>query len=255
MSDEIYKNIWYWMYHDFGDWEHSDEDPRHKLWDKVKNGTASSKDAFRYAEITAEKWSEILEKYLGAGSEWLDRPTEEITQAIKQAYARSYQQSGYYAQQYIERVNKEAGVSLKAVAPVIDDRLDNLIAKMSSETTAEMAETFVNAKNEWMLSQHVSKNIAVSAVSDTIRENSKKTKNAGLAVYMVRKLDPSGCCRWCQSMAGTYDADDVPKDFWRFHHDCGCWIEYHVSKKAFTRVSYTTYRDENGNKRLQKVET
>ena len=54
------------------------------------------------------------------------------------------------------------------------------------------------------------------------------------------------CCEWCQNLAGTYDADDAPRDIYRRHDNCKCMVVFKSDKKytnIHTKSEFSEYRD------------
>lgn len=60
----------------------------------------------------------------------------------------------------------------------------------------------------------------------------KLRSDAGLDCYIIRN-DHGGCCKWCSKLAGKYHyPEDVPKDVYRRHDNCGCTVTYLNGRKA-----------------------
>lgn len=81
-------------------------------------------------------------------------------------------------------------------------------------------------------------------IPDTIRKNGGFLRDAGVSTKVIRIADPK-CCDWCQSIAGTYDYDDVKRrgaNVWLMHDNCGCRVEMDFGHKRIragnTRASY-----------------
>lgn len=75
-------------------------------------------------------------------------------------------------------------------------------------------------------------NITESFYNDYVQTNVKFRSDAGLDCYIIRN-DHGGCCEWCAKLAGKYHyPEDVPKDVYRRHDNCGCTITYLNGRKA-----------------------
>lgn len=75
-------------------------------------------------------------------------------------------------------------------------------------------------------------NITESFYNDYVQKNVKLRSDAGLDCYIIRN-DHGGCCEWCSKLAGKYHyPEDVPKDVYRRHDNCGCTVTYLNGKKA-----------------------
>ena len=49
----------------------------------------------------------------------------------------------------------------------------------------------------------------------------------------IIRNDHGGCCKWCSKLAGKYHyPEDVPKDVYRRHDNCGCTVTYLNGRKA-----------------------
>lgn len=75
-------------------------------------------------------------------------------------------------------------------------------------------------------------NITESFYNDYVQKNVKFRSDAGLDCYIIRN-DHGGCCEWCSKLAGKYHyPEDVPKDVYRRHDNCGCTVTYLNGRKA-----------------------
>lgn len=68
-------------------------------------------------------------------------------------------------------------------------------------------------------------NIAQNMNDDYIQANAKFRSEAGMVAKVIRKSS-GHCCKWCESIAGTYTYPDVPQDVYRRHDNCDCTVEY-----------------------------
>lgn len=75
-------------------------------------------------------------------------------------------------------------------------------------------------------------NITESFYNDYVQKNVKFRSDAGLDCYIIRN-DHGGCCEWCSKLAGKYHyPEDVPKDVYRRHDNCGCTVTYLNGRNA-----------------------
>lgn len=75
-------------------------------------------------------------------------------------------------------------------------------------------------------------NITESFYNDYVQTNVKFRSDAGLDCYIIHN-DHGGCCEWCAKLAGKYHyPEDVPKDVYRRHDNCGCTVTYLNGRKA-----------------------
>lgn len=198
---------------EFKKWLEKD-DQSQKLWLKANLSKATYKDADRYASGIGKWWSEALTRSYG------DADYSDAVSEIEKSLRKTYSESAYYAKNVQAGVNKRAKIGMKALEPAIDEsRITNLIDKLVAEDASFLFDT------------RVIQNIAKSAVSDTVKANARIQKKAGLTTTMTRHVGAGGCCAWCRSVAGgPYEYGDQPADFFSYHDDCSCWIEYSTSK-------------------------
>lgn len=88
-------------------------------------------------------------------------------------------------------------------------------------------------------------NICMALVDSFIEENVKLRNKMGVHSVIIRQV-LGNCCDWCQKLAGTYDADDVPRDIYRRHDNCKCMVVFKSDKKytnIHTKSEFSEYRD------------
>lgn len=194
------------------------------LWAKVKKGAASYRDAENYSARIGKWWSKELSQYYSGKS------LEDAVAEIEKSLHKAYSDSAYYAKNVQTIVNSKARIGMKAVEPAIDEsRILHLLEKLETEP-----------ESDWLIGEQAIENITRSAVTDTIRTNARVQSNAGLHAY-IKRDSASGCCAWCDSIAGTYEFGDEPDDFWRVHKDCSCSFEYKPSRtRAVEHIRYIT---------------
>lgn len=156
---------------------------------------------------------------------------------VAPAINRAYDVSASAAYDVQKIINQSAGISFNPVRAQIDtSRVQNLVGKLSGTE-------FIKVK--WLLNEDVIGNISRSAVTDSIRQNAKFHKNAGMHAYLAR-YSKIGCCEWCDSVSGKFEYGEQPDGFWRIHKHCNCIIEYKPSHYSQADIiSYVT--GENGN--------
>ena len=197
------------------------------LWSKVNNDRASYKDAENYSARVAKWWSDNLVKHYG------DADYSEVVKDISQSLKKAYSESAYYAKNVQGNINAKAKIGMKALEPHIDDtRITSLLEKLTTEDA------------KWLLDSDVVKNIARSAVTDTIQANARIQSEADLYSYIERDTG-AGCCDWCESVAGRYLYGEQPDDFFRVHKDCTCSITYMPSKERWQKITYGSNRKKN----------
>lgn len=117
-------------------------------------------------------------------------------------------------------LNANAGIGIKAIKPELnEDRILQIIEKLSNEPE------FDDIK--WILDEPIV-NFTQSIVDDSVKANAKFQYDSGLSPKVKRTV-VGNCCKWCKSLAGTYDYDEVSEtgnDVWRRHRFCRCTVTY-----------------------------
>lgn len=69
-------------------------------------------------------------------------------------------------------------------------------------------------------------NITHAMADDYMKANAEFRSKAGIDTYIERK-DDGKCCEWCSKLAGRYRyPEQVPRDVFRRHDNCGCLVSY-----------------------------
>lgn len=165
---------------------------------------------------------------------------------VEPTLVQNYELTSAYCLAVQEELNKQAGLSLKAQKPALNqDRINGIVNRLSEE------EHFEDAK--WLLDEPVV-NFSQSVVDEAIKTNAKFQYNAGLSPRVVRKSSGK-CCDWCNNLVGTYRyPDEVPDDVWRRHRYCRCTVEYDPGDGKSQNVFNKQWRelDEDDNKEKRK---
>ena len=66
---------------------------------------------------------------------------------------------------------------------------------------------------------------------DFVRANADFRTNVGLKATITRTVE-SGCCKWCEDLAGTYDYDSAPEEIYARHEFCRCSVTYQSKKTS-----------------------
>lgn len=133
-------------------------------------------------------------------------------------------------------INSAAAECQKA----LDSQVGINITPQQAEFPTERVQAVVNAASMPDIAEEVmirrmtspTQNITESFYNDYVEANVKFRSDAGLDCYIIRN-DHGGCCAWCSKLAGKYHyPEDVPKDVYRRHDNCGCTVTYLNGKKA-----------------------
>lgn len=138
-------------------------------------------------------------------------------------------------------LNEQAGLHIKALRPDLNrDRIDGLVNYVSN---ADQYEDVRKSTEQDVV------NFSQSVATDAVHKNADFHYKAGLTPKIRREAE-SGCCKWCQSLEGTYDYADVRdtgNDVWRQHRGCKCLIEYDpgTGKVQNVRARTWSWKEEN----------
>lgn len=84
----------------------------------------------------------------------------------------------------------------------------------------------------WLLGEPII-NFSQSIVDEFIQVNTQFQYESGLDPKIIRTV-VSGCCEWCQGLAGTYNYEDVSNtgnNVFRRHNRCRCTVDYVLNRK------------------------
>ena len=136
---------------------------------------------------------------------------------LEPVLGNNYKTVADYAVKVQSDLNKKAKIGLNVKKPVLNqDRIDGLINRLSSEDDFN--------KVKWILDEPVV-NFTQAVIDDTIKINAEFQYSAGLNPTIERRTFGQ-CCKWCESLSGTYNYPHVPEDFYHRHQRCRCTIEY-----------------------------
>lgn len=136
---------------------------------------------------------------------------------LSDVLGRNFELVSDFTGQVQANLNKEANIGLKVQVPEFNqDRVDGLVNRLSSEEEFE--------KVSWLLKEPIV-NFTQSIVDDSIKVNAEFHEKAGLRPKIIR-TSVGKCCKWCQSLAGSYDYPNVPHDVYRRHQNCRCTVNY-----------------------------
>ena len=146
-------------------------------------------------------------------------------------------------------LNEQAGLHIKALRPDLNrDRIDGLVNYVSN---ADQYEDVRKSTEQDVV------NFSQSVATDAVHKNADFQYKAGLTPKIRREAE-SGCCKWCQSLEGTYDYGDVRNtgnDVWRRHRDCRCEVTYDPGTGRTQNAHSKTWswKEENKEKVAERI--
>lgn len=200
-------------------------DERTKKSAKLKNAAIALKKkeatyldangfAIELGEILASIYAKNLTKKVLPDGKMYYNIAERI---IQPTMKNNYDLVSGYAGDVQKQLNQAAGLYLKTQIPDMNqDRINGIINRISSEPDFD--------KIKWMLDEPIV-NFSQSIVDDSIKENADFQSRSGLRPKIIRRVS-GHACKWCQSLAGSYDYRSAPDDIYRRHERCRCTVEY-----------------------------
>ncbi len=218
------------------------------LYQQIKSGSASYKDANDFAielgELLSETFQSVLSSdvlpdgkmYYNIAKRVLSGPLENNHNLVSEVCANVQTQ-----------INKKAGIGIKAIKPKVNkDRINGIIDIVSGKDNFD--------KIAYMLNEPVV-NFTQSVVDESVKVNADFQYKAGLNPK-IKRTSTSQCCEWCGKLAGTYDYEkikDQGNDVFRRHKECRCLVEYIVGDKHKI-VSERKSNSDKKQKRIKKAQ-
>lgn len=192
------------------------------LYKKIRDGTATYIEADEYALEIGNILAEVFKKNITSDVLPDGRMYYNIAKRILDPTLKNnYNLITEVAKQIQEKINKNAGIGIKAIKPELNlDRIDGLVDAVSS---AEQYDAMMQVLDEPV------KNFSQSIVMDSIKANAEFQYKSGLTPS-IQRITTGKCCKWCQALVGTYDYPDVPRDVYRRHDYCRCKVDYVAGK-------------------------
>ena len=137
-------------------------------------------------------------------------------------------------------------------APFEEDRARKIGHSLEDDTVPdETIQRRAKSATETMIRSQYDRNM---------KQGAKTCADAGLKTYIIRD-SASGCCKWCDEVAGKFVYGSEPKDVYRRHDNCSCSVVYESGRgrqnvwskqywSAEQEREYLRLRDEMAPKRL-----
>lgn len=189
------------------------------LLTKLAKGKANYLDANDYAVELGEILSKALRDSVTASKLPDGKMYYNIAKRLlEDVLGANYDKISEYSGQVQEILNGEAKIRVAVQRPNLNqDRIDGIINRLDSEPDFDSV--------SWILGDPIV-NFSQSIVDDFIKKNAGYHKKIGLNPTIERN-STGKCCKWCDSLVGSYLYGEEPKDFYRRHSNCQCTIDYH----------------------------
>ena len=212
---------------------------------RIRDGTATLRDAHSYAERLGEDLSRALVNSLTP-----DRlPNGTLYYNIAQRTIIPGLQNNYNlvndAAEIIQKsVDQKTGIGLGIVrADFPIERIKGLIDKITQEASP------VEMVIRWLQEPIVNNSEAFA--DDFMRSNASFRSKAGLKATITRIADPK-CCDWCAALEGTYEYGKEPKEVYARHEYCRCTVTYQsekTSQNVWTKRTWQSTPEELASRR------
>lgn len=185
---------------------------------RMQDGTASYLDANDYAIEIGEILSNVFKNNVSSdvlpdGKMYYNIADRILNKTLK----KNYDLIANYSEEIQKSLNQQANIGLKVQTPDLNqDRIDGLVNRVSAQDIYDDV--------KWMLDEPIV-NFSQSIVDDSIKINADFHAKAGLRPKLIRRAEGKAC-KWCRSLAGSYDYNNAPDDIYRRHQRCRCTVDY-----------------------------
>lgn len=207
---------------------------------RIRDGTATQRDGHDYAERLGEDLSRALVGNLRPDRLPDGRLYYNIAKrTVVPSLQNNYDLTNEVASEIQTALDLKAGIGLNsAKADFPMERIQGLIDKMTSDSIS------IDGFIIWLQEPII--NNSEAFFDDFIKENARVRHDVGLKAILTRSV-VSGCCKWCENLAGVYDYDNAPEDIYRRHEFCRCTVTYQskkTSQNVWTKQTWETSKDE-----------
>lgn len=216
-----------------------------QISNRIRDGTATLRDAHSYAERLGEDLSRALVNSLTPDT----LPNGTLYYNIAQRTIIPGLQNNYNlvndAAEIIQKsVDQKTGIGLGIVrADFPIERINGLIDKITQEASP------VEMVIRWLQEPIVNNSEAFA--DDFMRSNASFRSKAGLKATITRIADPK-CCDWCAALEGTYEYGKEPKEVYARHEYCRCTVTYQsekTSQNVWTKRTWQSTPEELASRR------
>jgi len=192
---------------------------------RIRDGTATHDDSYTFAREVGSILSDSLNGSLSAevlpdGKMYYNIADRVLSETL----GINYELISANTANIQTILNKNSGFSIKGVKSEINsDKVKGFVDRLSE------ADDFEDIR--WMIGEPI-ENFSESVVDDTIQSCADFMSKSGIETYVVR-VASSGCCKWCNNLAGSYRYQDVMNtgnDIWKRHESCHCQVSVKTDK-------------------------
>lgn len=211
-----------------------------KIYEKVRNATATYDDAKKFAEILGQMVAESLQVGF-AGRLPNDTIYENIAEKVLIPILQENHAAISEVTEYVQTdLNKRMGIGLKAKKPKFNtERAQGLVYELANAGTSNIMQTRIPAQLQ---------NFEIATVDEAVRLNLDFHSDAGLTPTITRRT-AGNACEYCKERvySGEYKGADMPEGIFSRHRDCRCSLVYEGMKGQYQDVwskkEYRSYQE------------
>ena len=211
-----------------------------QISNRIRDGTASLKDAHAYAERLGEDLSRALVNNLTVdtlpnGTLYYNIAQRTIIPGLENNY-KLVNDAAELIQKTMDKKSKIGLGVVRADFPL--ERINGLIDKITQDNVP------VDMVIRWLQEPIINNSEAFA--DDFVRSNAKFRSEVGLKATITRIADPK-CCDWCAALEGKYKYGEEPADIYRRHEFCRCVVTFQsekTSQNVWSKREWTTSEQE-----------
>lgn len=214
---------------------------------KLADGTLTMKEGAELTDLRAQAFGTAF------SGEVLDIAQDERESACTELLRKRCDDTDEVAEAAQRAALSRQGLNLTPpTAPFEEDRARKIGHSLEDDTVPEETiQRRAKSATETMIRSQYDRNM---------KQGAKTCAEAGLKTYIIRN-SASGCCKWCDEVAGKFAYGSEPKDVYRRHDNCSCSVVYESGRgrqnvwskqywSAEQEREYLRLRDEMAPKRL-----
>lgn len=214
---------------------------------KLADGTLTMKEGAELTDLRAQAFGTAF------SGKVLDIAQDERESACTELLRKRCDDTDEVAEAAQRGALSRQGLNLTPpTAPFEEDRARKIGHSLEDDTVPdETIQRRAKSATETMIRSQYDRNM---------KQGAKTCAEAGLKTYIIRD-SASGCCKWCDEVAGKFAYGSEPKDVYRRHDNCSCSVVYESGRgrqnvwskqywSAEQEREYLRLRDEMAPKRL-----
>lgn len=179
---------------------------------KLADGTLTMKEGAELTDLRAQAFGTAF------SGKVLDIAQDERESACTELLRKRCDDTDEVAEAAQRTALSRQGLNLTPpTAPFEEDRARKIGHSLEDPTVPdETIQRRAKSATETMIRSQYDRNM---------KQGAKTCAEAGLKTYIIRD-SASGCCKWCDEVAGKFAYGSEPKDVYRRHDNCSCSVVY-----------------------------